>query len=114
MLSVEGFGRRLLRLARRLLASFRIQELELKARLGLDDPADTGRLWAVVGPLSALVAGSGIARIEVEPDFTSALLTFDGRGRIRLVPLRPLSLVLVFLLSPNTIRALHAMRRQAR
>ncbi|MDD3448904.1 MAG: hypothetical protein PHF72_07730 [Gammaproteobacteria bacterium] len=111
LVQVEGFGSHLLRLARDLFRRIRIQELGLRVRLGLDDPADTGRLWAVVGPLAAL---PGLRRITIEPEFAAGTFELDGRGRIRIVPLRLLSVLLRFALSPVTLRALYATRAAAR
>jgi hypothetical protein len=111
LVQVEGFGSRLLRLARDLFRRIRIQELSLRIRLGLDDPADTGRLWAVVGPLAAL---PGLRRVAIEPEFAAEIFELDGRGRIRIVPLRLLSVLLRFALSPVTLHALYATRAAAR
>ncbi len=114
MLRMEGFGRRLLRLARDLLRRIRIRELSLAVRLGLDDPADTGRLWGVVGPLAALLARCPVARIAIEPDFGAEALDVDGKGHIRIVPIELLFVMLVFVLNPATLRALYAARAAAR
>lgn len=111
LVQVEGFGSRLLRLARDLFRRIRIQELSLRIRLGLDDPADTGRLWAVVGPLAML---PGLRRVAIEPEFAAETCELDGRGRIRIVPLRLLSVLLRFALSPVTLRAVYATRAAAR
>ena len=114
MLRIEGFGWQLLRLAQDLLRRIRIRDLSLKIRLGLDDPADTGRLWAVVGPLAGILTLPSVARVTLEPEFTSEALELDGRGRIRIIPLQLLFLMLVFALSPNTLRALRTTRAEAR
>ena len=52
MLRSEGFVSRLLRLLRSLVTRVRIRHLSLYLRLGLDDPADTGQLWGMLGPLA--------------------------------------------------------------
>jgi hypothetical protein len=109
-LSVDGFVSRLLTLARRLLAAIHIQQLNVQARLGLGDAADTGRLWGVIGPLSALLSLPGATRIYIEPDFFEEVLELESDGRIQVVPLQLVALVLGFLLSRNTVRAFRAMR----
>lgn len=114
VLGTEGFPSRLLRLAHDLLRRIRIRELSLRVRLGLDDPADTGRLWALLGPLAGILAMLPVAHIAVEPQFTSSAFDIDMRSRIRLVPLRLLLTVLIFALSPGTLRALRAARAAAR
>lgn len=114
MLRAEGFGRRLLRLAQDLLRRVHIRDLSLDVRLGLDDPADTGRLWAVIGPFAAILTLPPVARIAIEPEFTAEALDVDGKGSIRIIPIELLFVMLVFVLSPTTLRALYAMRAEAR
>lgn len=114
MLRIEGFGWRLLRLARDLLRRIHIRELSLKIRLGLDDPADTGRLWAVVGPLAAMLALPPVTRVAIEPEFSTEALEVDGKGHIRIIPIQLLFVILVFLLSPTTLRALYTIGGEAR
>lgn len=114
ILRIEGFGWRLLGLARDVLGRIHIQELSLKIHLGLDDPADTGRLWAVVGPLAALLTLPSVARVVIQPEFTTEALEVDGKGRIRIIPIQLLCVVIVFLLSPMTLRALYRMGGKAR
>jgi hypothetical protein len=114
MLLIEGFGWRLLRLGRDLLRRIQIRELSLEVRLGLDDPADTGRLWAVVGPLAAILVLPPVVRVAIEPEFTTETVEVDGNGHIRIIPIQLLLVFLVFLLSPTTLRALYAMGVKAR
>jgi 4-amino-4-deoxy-L-arabinose transferase-like glycosyltransferase len=113
ILRIEGFGWRLLRLGRDVLERIHIQELSLKIRLGLEDPADTGRLWAIVGPLAAMLTLPPVARVTIQPEFTTEALELDGKGRIRIIPINLLFVVLVFLLSPMTLRALYSVGRKA-
>jgi hypothetical protein len=114
MLRTEGFGWRLLRLAQDLLRHIYIRDLSMAVRLGLDDPADTGRLWGVVGPLAAILTLPHVTRIAIEPVFTSEVLEIDGSGDIRIIPIQLLFVILVFVLSPSTLRALRATRVEAR
>jgi len=114
MLRIEGFGWRLLRLAQDLLRCIHIHDLSLEVRLGLDDPADTGRLWAVVGPLAAILTLPPAIRVAIEPEFSSEALEVDGKGRIRIIPIQLLFVILVFALSPSMLRALYTMGVEAR
>ena len=107
-------GGRLLRLVRDQIRRIHIRDLSMEVRLGLDDPADTGRLWAVVGPLAAILPVPPVARVAIEPEFTSEAFEVYGKGRIRIIPIQLLFVMLVFLLSPSALRALHAMRVEAR
>lgn len=103
-LGQAAFRRRVYRLVRGLVRAVHLHRLRLLMRLGLGDPADTGRLWAVVGPLNA-VAQLRNAELLIEPEFVDPVLEFRADGRLLLVPLRFLILAMAFALSPPTIRA---------
>jgi len=105
-----AFRRRALRLIRDLLAALHPRDLRLHARLGLGDPADTGRLWALVGPLGALARDLRHAELRIEPVFEDATLEFRGEGRLSVIPLQLVALALGFVLSPASLRAWYAMR----
>ena len=100
-----AFRRRLRRLAAELVRAAHLTGLRLRMRLGLGDPADTGRLWAVIGPLSAAAHALRDADVRVEPEFVDPVLEFDARGRMTVVPLQVLGLAVRFALSPASIRA---------
>lgn len=89
------------------------QNVRLQVRLGLGDPADTGQLWAVLGPVSAMLAGRRDVRIAIEPDFGDATLEVDSSGTVWLVPLQMVIIVLGLLLSPSVWRGLSVMRKSA-
>lgn len=98
--------RRLLRFVHGLLSAIKIETFDLHVRLGLDDPADTGRLWGIVGPLSSLLSGIRTAHIRIEPDFSAEVFSVQTQGRITVIPLQILSISLRFFLSPQVIRTL--------
>ena len=105
LLRQAAFRRRLFRLLRDMLRAAHPSEIGLRLRLGLGDPADTGRLWALAGPLNAAAQQLPDADIRIEPEFADAAFEFDAHGRLRLIPLQFLTLVVVFVLSPASIRA---------
>jgi Protein of unknown function (DUF2953) len=105
VLATPRFPGRVVRLARGLVRRVRFRDLELAARVGLDDPADTGRLWGLLGPVAALLAVPRAARIELVPEFGGAVFHLDARGEARVVPGAVLLTVLAFLLAPATLRA---------
>ncbi len=105
VLQQTRFRKRVYRLARDLVRAAQVRELRLRMRLGLGDPADTGRLWAVVGPLSAAAQGLRHAEVRIEPDFVDPVLEFQAHGRLVLVPLRFLAVAVAFALSPPSLRA---------
>ena len=84
--------------------------VRLFIRLGLGDPADTGRLWAAVGPLNALLGGMQGVTIMMEPEFLESTFELDSSGTIHLVPLQLTYVALALLLSPAFWRGLILMR----
>lgn len=82
----------------------------LRARIGLDDPAETGQLWAVLGPLAGALSMIRSASIVLEPDFLNSVLDVDARGRIRFIPIRLIGLVLAMPFSPAFWIAIRRLR----
>jgi len=109
-LQQSDFRRRVYRLARDLIRAAQPTELGLRLRLGLGDPADTGRLWAFVGPLSAAARNLDYADVRIEPAFGDPAFEFETHGRLRLIPLQFLALIVAFALSPSSIRVWRTMR----
>lgn len=105
LLRDAAFRRRVMRLAHDLLAAAHLSALRLRLRLGLGDPADTGRIWALLGPLGATLRAIGAFDVHLEPEFMEAVLDFEAQGRGRLVPLHVVALGVAFALSPAAMRA---------
>ena len=105
------FRNRLIRFIKDIFRTIRIASFYLRIRLGLDDPADTGRLWAYLGPLAVYLTNLSNATISLVPDFQTETLDYDGSGRVRIVPLQVIFTVLAFVFSPITIQALWRMRK---
>lgn len=110
VLRQKASRRRLLRFLNDLWKAIAKRDVSLRLRLGLGDPADTGLLWSIVGPLSGYLATLQDASILIEPDFFGTTLEFEGSGRLRVVPLHVVFLVLGLLLSP----AMHKGIRQTK
>lgn len=118
----DGFGRipnllrqkplisRILTYARRTWRAVDREEIRLRMRLGLGDPADTGRLWAVVGPIAGALAGVSAGKVEIEPEFFDSVFEAQGQGTIRFVPLQLIILALTFCLSPVVWRGIRQLR----
>ena len=106
-----AFRRRVYRFARDLARAAHARDLGLRVRLGLGDPADTGRLWAFVGPLNAAAQNLRNADVRIEPEFVDSVLEFEARGRLQLFPLQLLALAISFALSPASIRAWRSLGR---
>lgn len=106
-----SFRRRLLRFMSDLWGAIHKQNVRLLVRMGLGDPADTGQLWAVLGPLSGMLARLRDIRVLIEPDFLDPTFEVDSSGTIRLIPLQFAVLVLGLLFSPPIWRGMMLMRK---
>jgi hypothetical protein len=107
---LRSFRRRILRLVSDLWSAIHKKDVRLWIRAGLGDPADTGRLWAVLGPLSGMFSRPGDISIAIEPDFLDATLELDSSGIVRVVPLQIVIIALGLLVSPAMWRGVMLMR----
>ncbi|WP_455205087.1 DUF2953 domain-containing protein [Kaarinaea lacus] len=105
------FRQRLIRFVKDIFNSVHISAFNLRLQLGLDDPADTGRLWAFMGPLSIWLSKLSNTKVQLQPDFQNELVYLNTNGTVRIIPLAIIGNVLAFLLSPITINAITTMRR---
>ena len=105
-----AFRRRVLRFASDLWRAIHKKNVRLLVRMGLGDPADTGQLWAVLGPLSGMLARPRDIRIAIEPDFLGSTLDVDSSGTIRMIPLQLAIIALGLLVSPPVWRGVMLMR----
>ena len=104
------FRRRVYRLVEDLVRAAHLQQLRLRMRLGLGDPADTGRLWVFVGPLNAVAQNLRNAEVQIEPEFMDPVFEFQAHGRLLLIPLQFVVLAIAFALSPASIRAWRTLK----
>ena len=109
----KAFRRRMLRFARQFWRAFRKRDLHLRNRIGLGDPAGTGRIWGFFGPLSGLLANVEGASIELEAEFADAVFEVDSSGRVSVIPLQLCGLLLGLMLSPPFWRGMRRMRHAA-
>lgn len=114
MLRSRGFLRRVLRLFRDMLRRTKVRELKLDVRVGLSDPADTGLLFAAIGPMAGYLTAFTPLDVEVQPDFEQETLRGHFRSDIRILPIQFVLLFILFALSPTTLRALWAMAAAGR
>ena len=91
------------RLLARLAGAVRLRRASAAVRLA--DPADTGRLWGLVGPGAAALPPEWRSRIHLRPDFSPGVGEVTGRLTARVVPLRLVAAVAAFALSPPALRA---------
>jgi hypothetical protein len=105
-----AFRRRMFRFGADVWRAIHKKNVRLLVRLGLGDPADTGRLWAVLGPVSGILARRPDVTIAIEPDFIDSTLDVDSSGTVRIVPLQLVMIVLGLLFSPPVWRGIMLMR----
>lgn len=78
--------------------------------MGLEDPADTGRVMGMLAPLRvftkkmAFGQDSNVA-IQVTPDFSGPRFTGHCCASVQFVPLKLIGLFMGFLFSPPVFRA---------
>ncbi len=110
-LRCRPFRRRIMRFIGALWHAIGKDGVRLDVRVGLGDPADTGRLWALLGPCAALLQRVPDVAVAVEPEFEQATLEVDSSGALRLVPLRLVAIVVALAASPSFWRGIRIMRR---
>lgn len=114
LLKQPAFRRRFFIFLRDMLTASRAQDLFLRLRIGTGDPADTGRLWAIIGPIAGMAQNLRSAEVHIEPEFMDPLFEVESHGQFRLVPIQFIALTTVFMLSPTMLRAwLHLHRGDA-
>lgn len=106
----KPFRRRILRFVTDLWRAVYKEDINVSVRIGLGDPAETGQLWAVLGPLAGTLASAECASIKIEPEFADSVFDVDSSGSIRLMPLRFIYLSVALLLSVPFWRGLSQMR----
>ncbi len=120
LLRSEGVTRRATYLVRDLLRSLRPRRFRFRCVVGLDDPADTGRLMGVLAPLR-LFAGRDMAfgknthvAFQLSPDFTGPSCTGYWCASVGFMPLKLIGIFLAFLLSPPVLRAARGLMQRSR
>ncbi len=105
ILKTNGLLRQSYGLVKGILSCLRIRNIVADLRIGLDNPADTGLLFAVIGPALAFLNPRFPHQIRVQPSFEEAVLEGYSYGRVRLRPIQLVTPFLKFALSPAAIRA---------
>lgn len=106
----KAFRQRIMKFIADLWHAVHKENISLRLCIGLGDPADTGRLWAIMGPVAGILATSQEASIEIIPDFIDTKLEVDSSGAVRIIPLQIIVLAIGCLLSPPILKGLKQMR----
>jgi Protein of unknown function (DUF2953) len=110
VLRQRAFRRRILRFIRELWHALRKQDVRIRVRLGLGDPADTGQLWAIVGPVAGMLSNFKEASIKIEPTFVDTTFELDSSGTLRVIPLQVLYFTVALFLSAPIWRGIRQLR----
>ena len=108
-LETRGIASGLLKLARRMIGSIRVKQMDTHLRMGLDDPADTGMLYSVIWPILIPLNYIGSSDVRMTLCFEEEILDFTGQGHVRIVPAQMIWAVILFGLSPAGLRAIRDM-----
>lgn len=111
MLMTNGFLPGVTRLSVRLGRALRARDLYVWLRAGFDDPADTGLLCAWMMPAGAYLTAHQPGQWDVAPVFSSASPVFalSMRARVRVTLARLLWPLILFGLTPSTVRGFIAL-----
>lgn len=105
ILRTKGVLRRFKELLKDVLSCLNFRDLVADFKIGLGDPADTGLLFAFLGPATVFLGSSHIHQIRFEPSFSDdAILQGYSRGTLRLHPIRLVPPFLKFAFSLTAIR----------
>ncbi|UCH81957.1 MAG: DUF2953 domain-containing protein [Nitrospiraceae bacterium] len=113
LLRQSAFRRRSIRFIKDVLRATHAHDLYFRLRIGLGDPADTGRLWALLGPVAGFAADLHSAEVSIEPEFMDPVLEVESHGEFRLIPLHFIALATAFVVSPEALCAWRTLRRRA-
>ena len=107
----RGFSGRLLLLARRLVLSVQVRDVDVEFQVGTGDPVETALLFGVIRPSVALARSRFSPNIRIEPNFVEETFEGHARGALRVYPIKLIPTLLAFALSPVTFRGVWALRR---
>jgi hypothetical protein len=112
VLSTRGLGTSIARLFRRLARAVRVRQLTADLWVGLEDPADTGRLFGMAAPFVLLINRIPRCGVMIVPDFETLGLHGQAEAALTLSPARAVSGLLLFLGSPAILRMAWLMIRE--
>ena len=112
ILRTRGLTKQFSRLLFRLIRCFKIRDLSADLRVGLGNPADTGILFAVIGPPFFFLEAAFPQRVSVQPAFADrAILEGSLNGVVRLSPVKLVIALLGFIFSFSTLRVTKTLVR---
>lgn len=110
VLRTKGLIKQFNHLLFRLVRCFKIRDLSADLRVGLGNPADTGLLFAIIGPPFFFLDVAFPHRVKVRPAFTDeAILEGYLNGSVRLLPVKLVIPLLGFTFSLPTLRVIKTL-----
>jgi len=100
LLPSKGFKRRIFRFLLDFIKTINLSVSYFKLGFGLNDPAETGKLYALLFPLSIWLKQHGIKQTELIPHYMDYAFYLKSEINIQFVPLKQLGLIMQFLISP--------------
>lgn len=110
ILRTKGLFKQTKGLLKSILSQLKLRELMVNLRLGLDDPADAGLLFAVIGSTEPFLKFPPRYEVKVEPFFSDEFF-FEGylKGALRVQPIKVTGAVLRFVCSRAMLRVLKTL-----
>jgi len=109
ILRTKGLLAQLKRLLKDVLGRLKIRDIGVDFRVGLDSPADTGLLFALIGPATLFLGSSRVHVMRLEPSFgDEAVCEGYLHGVVRL---QPVQLVLPFIRFAFSLATIRAMKK---
>lgn len=102
----KGFIKRVFYLLRELIMAIEIKHLNAQIWFGLDDPADTGRIYGYLSPLVSMTYFPQKWNIKIFPMFQGLLFETEFKTQIQIVPARIVFILVRFLFARETLGAI--------
>jgi len=107
ILQTKGLLTQLRRFIIRTFKRIQVKELAANLRVDLENPADTGLLFAFIGPVNLLIDYFLSYPIKIEPSFTGeSLLTGYANGVVKVMPIQMTASVIGLALSLPAFRVI--------
>ena len=110
ILRTKGLLKQVKNLVRGIIGQLKIREVAVNLKLGLEDPADMGLAFALIGSTKPFLNIPSQYQIRVQPSFYGETV-FEGylRGVLRLQPIKLVGPALRFVFSLATLRLLKTL-----
>ncbi|MFC1932318.1 DUF2953 domain-containing protein [Chloroflexota bacterium] len=108
ILQTEGLLKQVKNLVKGVLGQLKIRDLVANFKVGLGNPAETGILFAIVGPATAFLSSLTSHEIRIQPAFgDEAILEGFSYGKVRL---RPIQLIVPLLRPAFSLATLRVVK----